>query len=257
MSTVHLVGGEKGGVGKSVVARLLSQLFIDRGLPFAALDADLSHGALVRYYGDYARQVDLSQLDSADQILEGALGEDRRVVVDLPAQSHRDLQRWLEESDVLECARESDVRLVFWYVTDGGFDSVSYLTKLLDLLGSSFQFVAVRNQGRAREFTQFDASPAYQQLLAAGGQVATLPELDPAVMYKIDRFGSSFWAAINTKQGPQSLSVLERRRAKLWLERAQAALDPSGAWGLRAERSEMQRGEARPELPPDGASIAN
>ena len=34
MSIVHLVGGEKGGVGKSVVARLLTQLFIDRSLPF-------------------------------------------------------------------------------------------------------------------------------------------------------------------------------------------------------------------------------
>ena len=37
MSTVHFVGGEKGGVGKSVVARLLAQLFIDRALPFVAL----------------------------------------------------------------------------------------------------------------------------------------------------------------------------------------------------------------------------
>jgi len=32
MSTVHLVGGEKGGVGKSVVARLLAQSFIDRSI---------------------------------------------------------------------------------------------------------------------------------------------------------------------------------------------------------------------------------
>ena len=35
MSTIHFVGGEKGGVGKSVVAHLLAQLFIDRELPFA------------------------------------------------------------------------------------------------------------------------------------------------------------------------------------------------------------------------------
>lgn len=257
MGTVHLVGGEKGGVGKSVVARLLAQLFIDRKLPFVALDADLSHGALVRYYGDYARRVDLTKLESADQIIEEALGEDRRVVVDLPAQSHRDLQRWLEASDVLGSAEESGVRLVFWYVTDGGFDSVSHLEKLLALRGDALQFVAVRNQGRSRDFSQFDASSVCQQLLAAGGQVVTLPELDPAVMYKIDRSGSSFWAAINTKQGPQALSLLERRRAKLWLERAQAGLDPAAAWGLRADRNEAQWGNERPELPADGASVAN
>ena len=80
MSTVHLVGGEKGGVGKSVVARLLSQLFIDRGLAFAALDADQSHGALLRSYVDFTQPVDLGRLESADQILDRALGADRRVV---------------------------------------------------------------------------------------------------------------------------------------------------------------------------------
>jgi len=104
MSTVHFVGGEKGGVGKSVVARLLAQLFIERNLAFAALDADLSHGALMRYYADYSRAVDLTQLDSADQIMDAALASDRRVLVDLPAQSHRFLRRWVDTADVLSYA---------------------------------------------------------------------------------------------------------------------------------------------------------
>lgn len=230
MSTVHFVGGEKGGVGKSVVARLLAQLFIERKLPFAALDADLSHGALVRYYADYARAVDLTQLDSADQIMDSALSADRRVLVDLPAQSHRFLRRWVETADVLGYAREMNVRLVFWHVTDGGFDSVSHLEQLLSLLGNAVQCVVVKNQGRSDDFTQFDASPAQQRLLELGGQVTTLPELDAAAMYKIDRFGSSFWAAIHTQEGERALSPMERRRAKLWLERAHQALDQVGEW---------------------------
>jgi hypothetical protein len=235
MSTVHFVGGEKGGVGKSVVARLLAQLFIERNLPFAALDADLSHGALVRYYADYARAVDLTQLDSADQIMDSALGADRRVLVDLPAQSHRFLRRWVETADVLGYAREMKVRLVFWHVTDGGFDSVSHLEQLLSLLGNAVQCVVVKNQGRSDDFTQFDASPAQQRLLELGGQVTTLPELDAAAMYKIDRFGSSFWAAINTSDGERALSPMERRRAKLWLERAHQALDQVGEWRAATE----------------------
>ena len=42
MSHIHLVGGEKGGVGKSTVARLLAQAFIDRGHAFTGLDGDQS-----------------------------------------------------------------------------------------------------------------------------------------------------------------------------------------------------------------------
>ncbi|HTQ06934.1 MAG TPA: hypothetical protein VMI54_23915 [Polyangiaceae bacterium] len=224
MSTVHLVGGEKGGVGKSVVARLLSQLFIDRGLAFAALDADQSHGALRRSYADYTQPVDLGRLESADQILDRALGADRRVVVDLPAQSHRALRRWVDATDVLAYAREMDVRLVLWHVTDGGFDSVAQLEKLVDDFGGAVEYVVVKNEGRSRDFSQLEASPAYQRLLALRARVVTLPELDPAIMYKVDRSSSSFWAAVNANEGDRALAPLERRRAKLWLERAEAAL---------------------------------
>ena len=69
MSTIHFIGGEKGGVGKSVVARLCTQYCIDRGIPFAAADADGSHGALLRFYADYTRAVDLSEFESADTII--------------------------------------------------------------------------------------------------------------------------------------------------------------------------------------------
>jgi hypothetical protein len=251
MSTVHFVGGEKGGVGKSVVARLLAQLFIDRALPFAALDADRSHGALVRYYSDFTQSVDLDQLHSADQILDSALGADRLVLVDLPAQSHRALERWTEATDILAYAREANVRLVFWHVTDGGFDSVSHLEQVLAAPGNPLEYVVVKNQGRSKDFSQFDASPAHQRLLETGGRIVTLPELDSSVMYKIDRFGSSFWAAINTTEGPKALSALERRRAKLWLERAQAALSAGVEWQPATVRESVvvAKPDAEPALP--------
>ncbi len=226
MNTIHFVGGEKGGVGKSVVARLLAQLFVDRSLPFTALDADRSHGALVRYYSDFSSAVELERLESADQIVEAALGANGRVLVDLPAQSHRALQRWLEASDVLGFAREMNVALVFWFVTDGGFDSVTHLEQLLRTFGGSFQFIVVQNEGRSKDFAQFEASDAHRELLAQGGRVLGLPELDPSVMYKLDGSGASFWSAVHTADGPRALAPLERRRAKIWLERAHAALEP-------------------------------
>ena len=34
MASINFIGGEKGGVGKSVVARLLAQYFIDKGRAF-------------------------------------------------------------------------------------------------------------------------------------------------------------------------------------------------------------------------------
>ncbi len=222
---MHFVGGEKGGVGKSVVARLLSQRFIDRAVPFAGIDGDLSSGALLRYYGDFTQQVDLGVTDSADQIMDRALGADRRVLVDLPAQSARSLWTWLSGANVFAFAREMGVYVTFWHVTDGGFASVSEIEHALDLFGGEAQHVVVKNQGRSRDFSQFEESTARRRLTELAGRVIELPELDASAMYAIDRFGSSFWAAIHRTDGEAALKPLDRQRVRLWLDRCYAELD--------------------------------
>ena len=48
-TNIHFIGGEKGGVGKSLMARLLAQYMIDHELTFLGFDTDRSHGALMRF----------------------------------------------------------------------------------------------------------------------------------------------------------------------------------------------------------------
>ncbi len=247
MGTIHWIGGEKGGVGKSVVARALCQYYIDREIPFSAADADRSHGSLLRSYAEYAQSVDLTDFQSADQIIDRALGAGRRVVIDMPAQSARSLEAWLAESDVLAFAKESGLRLVFWHVSDGGFDSVNLLDELVALTasqeaegeepraeeesegavksGKPVEVVVVKNQGRSTDFSQLEESPAVAALRQSGGHIIKFPALDPATMYKIDRTGSSLWGAIHNAGGEQALSAMERRRAKLWLSKCYQAFD--------------------------------
>lgn len=225
VSHIHFIGGEKGGVGKSVVARLLAQRFVDRSLPFAALDADRSSGALLRYYADYTQSIDLRSLESADQIMDRALGADRRVLVDLPAQSARELWTWLEGANVLDFAREMGVRLSLWHVSDGGFASLSAIEQGVALFGDRVHHFLVRNHGRGRDFGQLDASAGYRRLMELSANVLELPELEPNAMYAIDRFGTSFWAAIHRSEGDEALKPLDRQRVRLWLERCYAGLD--------------------------------
>jgi len=225
VSHIHFIGGEKGGVGKSVVARLLAQWFIDRSLPFAGVDGDLSHGALVRSYGDFTQAVDLSDSNSADKIIDRAHVADRRVLIDLPAQSARALWAWLAGADVLSFAKEMGIRLSFWHVSDGGFASVGEIEKALDLFGDQIEHKVVRNHGRSKDFSQFDDSNAKRRLDQLGGKLLDLPELDASAMYKVDRLGSSFWAAIHSNDG-EGLKMLDRQRVRLWLEKSYRQLEP-------------------------------
>jgi hypothetical protein len=228
VSQIHFIGGEKGGVGKSVVARLLAQYWIDRSRPFAGVDGDASHGALLRHYGDFSQAVDLSATDSADQILDRALGAERRVLVDLPAQSARSLSAWLLGANVLGLARELGTPITFWHVSDGGFASVGQIEKALDQYGDQAAHVVVKNHARSKDFSQLDASPASSKLRELSGKVVDLPELDASAMYKIDSAGLSFWAGANTAQGDSALKPLERERVKLWLSKTYSAFDQLG-----------------------------
>ena len=212
-------------MGKSVVARVLAQWLVDRSLPFAAIDGDRSHGALLRHYGEFAQAADLGAVESADQIIDRALGAERRVLVDLPAQSANDLQAWVLSANVLEFAREMNVGLTYWHVSDGGFASVVEIESSLKAFSHQVHHVVVKNYGRAKDFTQFEESTAKKQLDELSGKVLDLPELDATTMYKIDRFGLSFWAAIHHSDGEAALKPLERRRVQLWLDRCYAQLD--------------------------------
>jgi hypothetical protein len=218
MNTIHFIGGEKGGVGKSVVARIGAQYCIDNNVPFAAVDADVSHGALLRFYKDFTRSVDLGQYDSADQIFALATEEPRRVLVDLPAQSDRLLSAWLAEGGILDLAAESNVRLVFWHVIDDGKDAVTTLARVLERYGDRVRYCVVKNQGRGKDFTLFDRSEVRATCDRLGAVILDLPELHAPAMQKIDRLDASFWGAVNgATTGPDAFTRMDRQRIKVWL----------------------------------------
>lgn len=230
MANIHFIGGEKGGVGKSVVARVVAQYLIDRNLPFLGFDTDRSHGALLRFYADFASPVVVDRYESLDLIVESALAHpEKRVLVDLAAQTHEPLVKWLDESGVLELAGEGGFALTYWHVMDSGKDSVDLLQKLLARFGARLNYVVVLNQLRGDNFDLFDKSGAKEQLAEFKAPVLTLKRLHEPVINKIDAGSTSFWAAKNRSETDTTgLGILERQRVKMWLNSAYAELDRAG-----------------------------
>ena len=128
-------------------------------------------------------------------------------------------------ANVIQFAKEMGIGLTFWHVSDGGFASVSEIERALGVFRRDLEHVVVKNHGRSKDFSQFEESDAKRQLDELSGRVLDLPELDPATMYRIDRLGLSFWAAIHRTDGDLALKPLERQRVKLWLDKSFAELD--------------------------------
>ena len=226
VSKIHLIGGEKGGVGKSMVSRVLAQYFIDEGLPFVGFDTDRSHGSLMRFYREFASPVIVDRYEALDRIVEAAVEEPgRRVLVDLAAQTHEPLVKWMDESGVLDMADLSGVAIHYWHVMDSGRDSVDLLTRLLDRFGQRMRYVLVKNQLRGDDFAQLERSGQLERAKGLGASVIELKRLHEPVMQKIDARNASFWAAKNggAIDGP-GLGLMERQRLKLWLGHAYGEL---------------------------------
>ncbi len=230
MRSLNFIGGEKGGVGKSVTARLLAQYFIDHNRPFVGFDTDRSHASFSRFYADYASPVVIDSYESLDAVatvFEDEAGETapRSVVVDLAAQTAAPLARWVNDSDLLGLLAEMGVAVNFWHLADAGKESVDLLDRLVDTYGDGPNYIVVKNLGRGSDFSLLDASPAMHKAQALGAQVVSLAQLHEASMRKIDRQNASFWSAVNGRTGPDALGLLERQRLKTWLRGTYATLD--------------------------------
>jgi len=221
MARLHFIGGEKGGVGKSVVARILAQYFIDRQIPFLGFDTDKSHGSLLRFYADFAAPVVIDQYEGLDRIVEAAAEQpDRRIIVDLAAQTHRFLAQWMEESGLLDIREELGLAVTYWHVMDSGRDSADLLVKVLDQFADRLPLVIVLNEVRGNDFAILESSGALARAKALGATVIPLRRLQDGTMQKIDAHSTSFWAASNRGDKESSaLGLLERQRVKYWLHR--------------------------------------
>jgi len=230
MANIHFIGGEKGGVGKSLVARLLAQYMIDNQMPFLGFDTDRSHGALMRFYSGYASPVLVDRYEALDAIVEAAVAEpDRRILVDLAAQTHEPLVKWMDESGALELAAESGYAIKYWHVMDGGKDSVDLLAKLLERFCDRLGYVLVLNQIRGDDFSILRQSGTEAKALALGAKLVSIRHLHDTVINKIDATSSSFWAAKNVAdKATTGLGLMERQRVKIWLRHITEELDAAG-----------------------------
>lgn len=224
MGKVHFIGGEKGGVGKSMTARVLAQYYIDHQWPFLGFDCDASHGTFSRFYQDYASAVVVGDDDSLDGMLSAVEEHpERDLIIDLAAQSAQPINRWVEETDVFGLLSELGMQVVWWHVMDDGADSVTLLEQVLNRYQEQpVSIVVVQNLGRGDSFERFQQSRVYQQAVAQEAALIELPRLHTKLTQKIDFNNSSFWAVANDRS---LMNIAERQRMKVWLRKSYEQLE--------------------------------
>ncbi len=220
-----LTHGEKGGVGKTTVARVVADFLTVRDLAFKAFDAEGATGQLLRFHPEETSGVDVADAAGIAPVLDYLMeGSGRKIaLVDLGARSGEDLKAWLYRGGALEEAEGGQLGVTVVYVLGGAIDSVGHLKECYNALGRDVNYVVVRNFGVAGKFDVYDQSNIRKDLQAAGAREIALPALDGSVYQAVDRASISFSSFAEGQNG--SFGFTERRYARTWLRECFAALD--------------------------------
>jgi hypothetical protein len=141
VSTIHLSLQGKGGVGKSLVASILTQYLLQRGKPVRCIDTDPVNKTLSQYRGLPTEQLKLLREGGIDQrafdsLMEYLLTDDTATfVVDNGASTFIPLWNYILENNVHELLRNARKRLYVHTVITGGqalFDTLNGFSQLAE-----------------------------------------------------------------------------------------------------------------------------
>jgi hypothetical protein len=250
--TIHIIGGEKGGIGKTTFAIALVEYYLKLNLLQATIDVDRTNPVVGLTYApdlhrdtppgnDYDRAHFLpseqgsnriyfsskgEEFFIADRIYERALESD--VVLVLPSQIHGQVCEWIKVNGLIQ---SEDVKMVVWFLTDGSSESLSLLRgSLADLAG--IPHILVKNQHFRTDTFWHNFDRVYAQDIAGVTDLIDLPQL---------RLPSAELLSLRNEHIPLSqvgdrVGILSRNRLKTYLELVFAEIEKTKMVGLPGDR---------------------
>jgi hypothetical protein len=188
----HFILQGKGGVGKSLVANLLTQYLTDQNRLDCCFDTDPVNGSLQNVPALHARPVELLNDDTlnvrgVDKLVEAIVSAKRDVVVDNGAASFLPFSRYLSDNDIpAMLADHSTATVMHTIVTGGGnaVDTLKGLTALVQHFTPGASIVVWVNEffGPARfDGLDFEKTALYENRRADIHGVVYLRKLDPVM----------------------------------------------------------------------------
>jgi hypothetical protein len=135
---VHLILQGKGGVGKSLVASILGQYFLNRSEDVSCIDTDPVNHTLAQYQALRAEHLKLmveSRIDVRlfDQLMERLLTQDQSFVIDNGASTFIPLWDYILENEVVETLQDAGRSVFLHSVVTGGQAMLDTLSGFHDL----------------------------------------------------------------------------------------------------------------------------
>lgn len=226
---IHLADGNKGGVGKSVLARTLYAVLLDLGTPVIGVEADIDSPDFKGIYTDVQVSCfseDEKANEQACSIINWAIEDEKNIVVNLPATVHKAFQLWVEQFDIIDLAASHDVGLVKWFICTGEYDSMKSLQVSLETFGEKIPHVVVKNL-KYDDWEFFETDERTQALIKQYAcPVIELPKIPGRLASTLLQERLTFEAAL-THRG-NNFGIVQQSAIRGYLKKAKTAFQATG-----------------------------
>ena len=239
---IILIGADKGGVGKTTVARTLLDYFGARHTPTRAFDTEWPRGTLKRFHPDVTKVLDVTSVSDQMKIFDTVSSTEARVtVIDVRAGLLSSTLQALSNIGFIELGKTGQITLAMFHILGPSIASLEEIAEITRFVGDASYFL-VKNHINETSF--FEWEPAtyksyFKQI--KGVEEITIPKLNEMACEQVEVAGipyASFVANKNTKGETANYSFVLRGYVRHWLGQVWGEFDRVKLVDLVSPKSE-------------------
>jgi hypothetical protein len=247
---VIIVGADKGGVGKTTVARTLLDYFTAHQVPTRAFDTEAPKGTLKRFHPDITDVVDMSLVPDQMKIFDTLNSAEASVtLIDVRAGLMSPTLKALRDIGFIDAAKKGQITFAVFHILGPSIASLDEIGDTAAYLGDAKYFM-VKNFINNTHFFEWDESThaGYFKRIKDAVEV-TIPKLNEMATEQVELASVPFLSFIaNKKQSgdPASYSFVLRGYVRHWLGNVWAEYDRISLTDLVASRAQAQAVQQKP-----------
>ena len=250
--TVVVVGADKGGVGKTTVARTLLDYFTAHQIPTRAFDTEAPKGTLKRFHPGLTDVVDMTHVPDQMKIFDTLNSADASVtLIDVRAGLMSPTLKALRDIGFIEAAKKGQITFALFHILGPTIASLDEIAETAAYLGDAKYFM-VKNYINNHHFFEWDEAThaSYFKKLKDAVEIV-IPKLNEMATEQVELASVPYLSFIaNKKQNgdPASYSFVLRGYVRHWLGNVWAEYDRialNDIVAARAQAAPAQKAQAR------------
>lgn len=219
--TVVVVGADKGGVGKTTVARTLLDYFTAHHVPTRAFDTEAPKGTLKRFHPDITDVVDVTSVADQMRIFDTLSTTDASVtVIDVRAGLLSPTLRSLRDIGFLEAVKKGQLTFAVFHILGSSIASLNEIEDTTAFTADAKYFL-VKNYFNNTTFFEWDQATyaAYFKKFKDAVEI-TIPKLNEMAYEQVELASVPFLTFVankNPKGDAANYSFVLRGYVRHWL----------------------------------------